>query len=226
MPWGLLLALALLLQTAPPAHGGAGPLVQITSVTIAGESSRATLTVRSGPVDLASLAVTDLEGDPFPLSSASKQLATGATVTIAWAKAAPAAGDIVLAGHTLAATDDQLAVLLEEELHDAVAWSNGDGSIAPAELTDLQKLVAANHWNAATQEASVPVSSGATIVRSGATDTQSRADWKAAAGGGGGGEEDPGLPSAGASDVVLLSAALALLIPELLRRLREVFRRA
>ena len=218
-----------LLLLPTPALAGAGAIVQITDVLIAGQSSSATLTVRRGPVDLSQLAITDMDGETTPLASASRSLATGATVVITWPKAASVSGAIPITGHVLAGTEDQLVLELKGSPHDAVAWSNRDGTIAKAEQTDLQSLVASAQWSGATEGDLVQIPGApARLRRRSDADTQSAKDRELASDeeGATGGASPPSsttqLPSSGpAASIVVLSVALALL----LRRGREVARR-
>lgn len=222
IPVALLLALA----SAARASAGTKPLAQLTRVQVAGQSSRAEITVRQGPIDLADLAITDLEGEPTPLADTPRTLATGAVVHVLWPKAADApAGAVRVTSHVLASTDDQLELLLRGEPHDAVAWSNQDGTVAKAEQTDRATLVEQGMWEGAGEAEAVRLVGGGSIVRGSPVDTDRAADWRvedgASGAGGGSGSKPPApstkprnepLPSSGPADVALLTAAGALLL--------------
>jgi hypothetical protein len=221
----------MLLVLPTPALAGAGALVQLTDVVIAGQSSTATLTVRRGPVDLAKLAITDMDGEATPLSATSRELATGATVVLTWPKAASVPGAIPITGHVLAGTEDQLVIELNGSPHDAVAWSNRDGTIAKAEVTDLNALVTSGQWVGGAEGDLVPINGApAHLRRRGETDTQSAKDWEVVAddAGAAGGAPSPSsttqLPSSGpTADLIILSVALAILLRsgrEIVRHLR------
>jgi len=194
--------------------------MKITLVTIAGSSSLAEVTVRQGPVDLAKLAITDLDGTAQPLAAASKLLPSGSVIRLHWEKAAsPAAGSIAVTGHVLSSTDDQLELLLDGAPHDAVAWTNGDGEMAKAEAADLAALVEQHQWSGAAQSDAVSLADGATIRRTGPNDTDAKQDWSSGADDGneGGGE----LPGSGASDLLLIALSGSVLLRCGWQRLRR-----
>lgn len=179
----LVLPLSLIPMLAS-ASAGSKPLVQLTRVEVNGQSSSAVLTVRQGPVDLVDLSLTDLDGDPTILSSASRLLETGSEVLIVWPKVPdPPAGAVPMAGHVLASTDDQLMLLFRETPHDAVAWSNRDGTLAKAEANDLAALVDSGQWGGATEAEAVELPTRGTLLRSTPTDTNTASDWVLSTGG-------------------------------------------
>lgn len=207
-------------------QSGGDPVVQITRVEIMGQSSVAELKVIYGSIDLQDLAVSDMDGDLTQMSEISRIVGAGETISLAWEKSNSAKpGSITVLGHVLASTDDQLVVYLDDEILDAVVWSNQDGTMAAAEVKDLQHLVDESEWSDIDQGNTVLVPESKIITRKGDKDTNSKQDWIESQANTDveDNNEDDGsqseLPSAGMADILLLTATGAVFLSSIYSRI-------
>lgn len=154
----------------------------------------AKLRVLSGPVDVSNFMLSDLDGDDHRLAEASATINTGEEVIIHWAKGRDetdgegdlngnGSRDLYLEDSDLSGSDDQLVLMLGDQIHDAVVWTNRDGSMTKEEVADAQKLIEAGHWQGTVsfsdQSAGVDIGFRRAPVRrtSPTTDSNSKDDW-------------------------------------------------
>ncbi|MDD4351907.1 MAG: lamin tail domain-containing protein [Candidatus Gracilibacteria bacterium] len=154
----------------------------------------AELYVLSGSGNVANFVLTDLDGTDSMLAQDVVTLTEGDYAVVHWTTGVDETDlvgdsnnngyrDLYLADSSLSATDDQLVLLNDEEILDAVIWSNHDGSLASSELDDNLDLVAAEAWQGtfALDDQSGAVLLGEidqSIARLETGDTNSKDDWQ------------------------------------------------
>lgn len=127
----------------------------------------------SAAVDVSRFVLTDMDGDDLPLAEAPVTLRQGERARVHWGEGTDETDEVGDANGNgirdlylekdgdLSSTDDQLVLKWGETVHDAVVWTNGDGSMAREEQKDLKALVDAGYWRvtlgADFQKAAVPV---------------------------------------------------------------------
>lgn len=110
-----------------------------------------------GTVEISSFVMTDLDGQDEVLAREPVTLAEGKSALVHWGQGrdeTDRAGDLNGNGEIdlyvndqdLAGPDDQLALVLDDQIYDAVVWSSQDGAMPEGEFIDLKKLVARGEW--------------------------------------------------------------------------------
>lgn len=146
----------------------------------------------SGPVDVSRFVLTDLDGEDEPIAASPVTLQTGEVLVVRWEDGTDETDDVgdangngirevFLSGkHQLSSTDDQLVLVWGNTIHDAVVFTNGDGTMDENEMKDLQYLIGAGAWTSSLDQTSA-VNVGTyrlPIERAGGQDTNSKDDWR------------------------------------------------
>lgn len=147
----------------------------------------------SGTVDISRFILTDLDAEDPPLAEASFTLRQGETVVIHWADGrdeTDTVGDLNRNGVRdlyipyvpgLSSTDDQLVLVWGGKIHDAVIFTNIDGTISSDEKKDYEYLINAGQWSGTVNQNSA-VNIGTyrlPVERANPNqDTNSKNDWR------------------------------------------------
>ncbi len=143
-------------------------------------------------LDISKCMLTDLDGEDSILSALKFTLNKGDYVVIYWQKGITENDlvldinqnrirEIYLEDTSLSSTDDQLVLICDEEIVDAVVWTNNDGEIANSEKSDTDYLISNFEWvgSGNQQDAVViPSNSFQTIGRNSLIDTDSKYDFE------------------------------------------------
>lgn len=157
------------------------------------EHDWAELYVESGSGNIANFRLTDLDGTDSQLASQPVTVKAGDFVLVHWdsnVDETDLVGDLNMNGYLdlylsdspLSGTDDQLVLMNDEEILDAVVWSNYDGVIANSELQDNEDLLLSNDWSGvfAENDQSGAVALAAmdqSLARLETDDTNTKDDW-------------------------------------------------
>lgn len=150
----------------------------------------------SGSINIAPFTLTDLDGQDEILATEAVTLQAGQEAVAHWGQGRDETDrtgdlngngviDLYIHDQDLAATDDQLVLMMDETIYDAVVWSTGDGEMPEGELKDVQRLQTAGVWGgsiASQRDQSCGVAMSLTqggIRRRGqTTDANNKGDWE------------------------------------------------
>lgn len=139
----------------------------------------------SGPIDLSTYRLTDMDGPERPLSEKPLTLNAGDYLVVKWWEGVnedDATGDangngvreVYLSGGT-PSFDDQLVLKSGQAIVDAVVWRNNDGKINKNETEDNQEILKAGEWDPS--DAVLTGERGTSIGRIDAADDNLRTEW-------------------------------------------------